>query len=134
MTIFSWSRTKHHAVYIAAMLPWLFLFDFSRIYGDAYATTGMVVYSIPVVLCVLQFVFPTRIGWLLVLGLQLAVTGGTMIFFGQVYGLFPGDNPLPGAAEDLYGQIMSSAFLVLMVTITVLIARRRPTSGAELRL
>ena len=128
VTMFS-SRRKHHAVYLVATLPWLFMVAFSQEYGGAGAVAGMIVYSVPVVLCLLQFVFPTRIGWLLALGLQLLATGSAIWFVGQVFRLLPGDNSLPGT--DLDDRVFFVAILVLLCTITVLIARRRPVQAAE---
>ncbi|HYN10342.1 MAG TPA: hypothetical protein VES67_23345 [Vicinamibacterales bacterium] len=51
-------------------------------------------------------------------------TGASILFAGQVLGLLPGDQPLPGA--DLDDRIFQVAIAVVLATIAVLIARRRP--------
>lgn len=97
-------------LYLAASLPFLLFAAWGAEYGAFW------IYLAPAVLCVVQFFFPTRLGW----GLVTVLYGGAVVLYA---GLAVADlwRLATGEPLDLFDADDSVWFLVMLAFLYVLL-------------
>jgi hypothetical protein len=121
MLVKTWIQRR--GVRSAAYLVCALLFGIGAVAGFEYG--ALIPYLVPVALCLLQFAYPTPVGWASISAL-VAIATGLMLFalVRDVAGILGGRQP--SVFLDLGDSVVFAGLNVLLIFLTLWLYRVRP--------